>query len=72
MKSSNPKRNQGADHPRRVHHAGSRLTFCMTNTVGATAYPIFPANCSGKSLRYREAVELADVLGYDVVWQKRR
>ena len=24
------------------------------------------------SLRYREAVELADVLGYDVVWQKRR
>ena len=24
------------------------------------------------SLRYREAVELADVLGYDLVWQKRR
>ena len=24
------------------------------------------------SLRYREAVELADVLGYDVVWQIRR
>ena len=34
------------------------------------------SNLSGKlqreSLRYREAVELADVLGYDVVWQKRR
>ena len=33
-------------------------------------------NLSGKlrrgSLRYTEAVELADVLGYDVVWQKRR
>ena len=33
-------------------------------------------NLSGKlqreSLRYREAVELADVLGYDIVWQKRR
>ena len=33
-------------------------------------------NLSGKlrrgSLRYREAVELADVLGYDLVWQKRR
>ena len=32
-------------------------------------------NLSGKlrrdSLRYREAVELADVLGYDIVWQKR-
>ena len=26
----------------------------------------------GESLRYREAVELADVLGYELVWQKRR
>ena len=25
-----------------------------------------------ESLRYREAVELADVLDYDIVWQKRR
>ena len=24
------------------------------------------------SLRYGEAVELADALGYDIVWQKRR
>ena len=34
------------------------------------------SNLSGKlqrgALRYREAVELADVLGYDIVWQKRR
>ena len=33
-------------------------------------------NLSGKlrrgSLRYREALELADVLGYDLVWQKRK
>ncbi|MDY6366847.1 MAG: LLM class flavin-dependent oxidoreductase [Oscillospiraceae bacterium] len=33
-------------------------------------------NLSGKlrrgSLRYHEAVELADALGYDVVWQKRK
>lgn len=33
-------------------------------------------NLSGKlrrdSLRYREAVELADVLGYELVWQKRK
>ena len=32
-------------------------------------------NLSGKlkrgSLRYGEAVELADVLGYDIVWRKR-
>ncbi len=25
-----------------------------------------------ESRRYREAVELADALGYDLVWQKRR
>ena len=24
-----------------------------------------------KSLRYKEAVELADVLGYEIVWKKR-
>ena len=33
-------------------------------------------NLSGKlrrgSLRYTEAVEMADVLGYDLVWQKLR
>ena len=32
-------------------------------------------NLSGKlareSLRYREAVELANVLGYEIVWQRR-
>ena len=34
------------------------------------------SNLSGKlqreSIRYKEVVELADVLGYDLVWQKRR
>ena len=33
-------------------------------------------NLSGKlrrgSLRYGEAIELADVLGYDIIWQKRK
>lgn len=33
------------------------------------------SNLSGKlsrrSLRYEEAVEIADVLGYDIVWQRR-
>lgn len=24
------------------------------------------------SIRYREAVELADALGYDIIWQRRR
>lgn len=32
----------------------------------------FTAKLRRESLRYKEAVELADVLGYDLVWQKRR
>ena len=30
------------------------------------------AKLQRESLRYKEAVQLADVLGYDLVWQKRR
>ena len=32
----------------------------------------FSNKLARNSLRYREAVELADVLGYDLVWQKRK
>ena len=30
------------------------------------------AKLQRESIRYREVVELADVLGYDIAWQKRR
>ena len=30
------------------------------------------AKLQRESMRYKEAVELADVLGYDIVWQKRK
>ena len=32
----------------------------------------FSNKLSRGSLRYREAIQLADVMGYDLVWQKRR
>ena len=32
----------------------------------------FSNKLARNSLRFREAVELADVLGYELVWQKRR
>ena len=32
----------------------------------------FSHQLARNSLRYREAIELANVLGYDLVWQKRR
>lgn len=37
--------------------------FCISN---------LSAKLQRESIRYREVVELADVLGYDIVWQKRR
>ena len=30
------------------------------------------AKVQRESIRYKEVVELADVLGYDLIWQKRR
>ena len=30
------------------------------------------AKLQRESIRYKEVVELADVLGYDIVWQRRR
>ena len=30
------------------------------------------AKLQRESIRYKDVVELADVLGYDLVWQKRR
>ena len=30
------------------------------------------AKLQRESIRYKEVVELADVLGYDIVWKKRR
>ena len=32
----------------------------------------FSAKLRDQTLRYREVLELADVLGYEIVWQKRR
>ena len=32
----------------------------------------FSKKLSRGSLRYREAIQLADVMGYDLIWQKRR
>ena len=30
------------------------------------------AKLQRESIRYREVIELADVLGYDIIWQKRK
>ena len=52
------------------------MTMSEVVEVLADGWSSSVPNLSGKlkrgSLRYGEAVELADVLGYDIVWQKRR
>ena len=48
----------------------------LSNVTEDTLWSRSVPNLSGKlkrgSLRYGEAVELADALGYDIVWQKRK
>ena len=66
-----PKRNQGA-----IIRAGYTMQEVVDQLHDEYGWSDSVSNLSGKlqreSLRYREAVELADVLGYDIVWQKRR
>ena len=38
----------------------------------STSVPNLSGTLRRGSLRYREAIQLADVLGYDLVWQKRK
>ena len=57
----------------RSHSVGTML---LSNVTEDTLWSRSVPNLSGKlkrgSLRYGEAVELADALGYDIVWQKRK
>ena len=45
----------------------------MADQYGWSAsVPNFSGKLRRSSLRYQEAVELADALGYDLVWQRRK
>ena len=48
------------------------MTGSMKNTAGRIVFPTCRAKLQRESIRYKEVVELADVLGYELVWQKRR
>lgn len=41
--------------------------YCWSDSVSDLS-----AKLQRESIRYKEVIELADVLGYDLVWQKRR
>lgn len=55
---------------------GMTMADLVEKLVGQYGWSASVPNLSGKlrrgSLRYRKAVELADALGYDIVWQRRR
>lgn len=38
----------------------------------SSSLPNLTAKLRRESIRYKEVIELADVLGYEIVWQKRR
>ena len=55
---------------------GLTMTKLVDKMADQYGWSTSVSNLSGKlrrgSLRYHEAVELADALGYDIVWQKRK
>lgn len=59
-----------------IIRAGMTMTEVVDYLYDEYGWSRSVPNLSGKlkrgSLRYGEAVELADALGYDIVWQKRR
>lgn len=55
---------------------GMTMTELVAKLADEYGWSSSVPNLSGKlrrgALRYHEAVELADALGYDIVWQKRK
>ena len=59
-----------------IVRAGMTMTGVVDYLADEYGWSASVPNLSGKlrrdSLRYREAMELADALGYDIIWQRRR
>ena len=59
-----------------IVRAGRTMTEVVDSLSDEYGWSRSVPNLSSKlkrgSLRYGEAVELADALGYDIVWQKRK
>ena len=58
-----------------IVRAGMTMTEVVDYLADECGWSASVPNLSGKlrrgSLRYGEAVELADALGYDIIWRKR-
>ena len=59
-----PERKYRAEAERQIKDAGCRTRSDSVSNLSA--------KLQRESIRYKEVVELADALGYDLIWQKRR
>ena len=59
-----------------ITHEGMTMNEVVEKLAEQYGWSASVPNLSGKlrrgTLRYLEAVELADALGYDIVWQRRK
>lgn len=73
MKKNPTIRNEIKSYIIRTGMTMSEVVELLTDEYGwSSSVPNLSGKLKRGSLRYSEAVELADVLGYDLVWQKRR
>ena len=75
MKRLNAK-NYGKEIKARIMANGMTLTNLTKRLAAQYGWSSSMPNLSGKLRRgmisYTEAVEIADILGYDIVWEKRK
>ena len=69
----NNTRNEIKAHIVRAGFTMQEVLECLHDDYGwSDSISNLSAKLQRESIRYREVIELADVLGYDIVWQKRR
>lgn len=75
MKRLNAK-NYGKEIKARIMVNGMTLTNLTKRLAAQYGWSSSMPNLSGKlqrgTISYTEAVEIADILGYDIVWEKRK
>lgn len=73
MKKNMNYRNEIKSYIVRTGMTMSQVVDCLAQKYGwSRSVPNLSDKLKRGSLRYGEAVELADALGYDIVWQKRK
>ena len=73
MRKSENYRNEIKSYIVRAGMTMTEVVDCLSDEYGwRRSVPNLSGKLKRGSLRYGEAVELADALGYDIVWQKRK